>query len=1342
MREHEQPGALDDRRRIVEKAAESWKRELLRSTGRNNLLSYKDHRWATLRLDENAEAAAVGSLLRGQTVRLAQLFPEDQARDKAAGCVRAILKRARQAREEQGIETLFLALGLATWEVKDRANPCAPILLHPVGVKPRGSGERTFNLALCDEPTVNPLLVHRLREDFGLDVPAAEMLRPIITAEGGIGIDPGGLSAVYSALEERAGDVAGFATQARIVLSTFSYENLSMVRDLEEHLDAFVDHDLVAAVAGVTEARKQFQGSIAVKPEELDELPASDEYLVLDADSSQASLIAAARRGQSLVIQGPPGTGKSQTIANLLASAVADGKTVLFVAQKRAAIDAVLDRLKKVGLGDIVLDLHSRGDSGKSLAKELDKTLQQVSETPPPGQEEVAQTLQARRDQLNAYAAALHMPRQPWDRSLFQVRTELMSFLPPAQMSHRWSGAALKRLDAEGYQQASELLREYVQARGLEVLRDSPWANTDVRTKEHVQETRARLHQLHDRAWPKLRLGLDDLSRVAALSPATLEDWGETLDLLTQLKDVEASFSDGLWETDLSDLSDVLSPASRGSLPTVWSLLSSSRYRRARKQARGLVVEGGGSTQDLASSIQSAAQVVAWWRASHDTSPPSLPELPTLCQTYDEVREQLAALQEILDLDLLKLSPEQTQEWLGRLAADLHTLRTLPMLRELEDRLRAADLWDLVDELQRREIESDQARAALEYAWLASVRDWILSDEPRLDAFYGQAHDATVTEFAEADRRHLRRNQHRVLYRQAQRAHEARQQFEDEALFVRDLARKRSSRVSIRALLERAPNLVIELRPCWTMSPLEVARWLPATGGLFDLVVFDEASQVKPADAAGAILRGAQVVVAGDSHQLPPSNWFVGHLPEDDDEEEEAAVGTAGHESILTVLGGFLHEADLRWHYRSRDERLIAVANDRVYGNKLVTFPGALAEDVLRHVYVEASPDRTGVTASSQAEVERVVELILQHVRSHPNQSLGVITMSDRHLDRIEGLLSRTRGEHPDLDAWLAENDGSGFFLKNLERVQGDERDAIILSMGYQLQLNGTLRHNFGPLNQDGGERRLNVAITRARERMTVVSAFSFRHIKPDQPKGVRLLQDFLRFAECGDSALEERGTTHRPLNKFEQEVLDALEAKGIPVQAQYGVSNSTIDFVAAHRKRPGEMVLAIECDGDAYHRRPTARERDRLRQAHLETLGWRFHRLWSSDWFRDQERTVMGVMQAWQEACDATDGNQPGPPASIGGHPAEQEETPQPVRAGLRPSVPYKRPINEYRHNDLVRLAQWIDSDNRLRTEEELAEVLFQDLRFSRHGSEIMKRLRAAVAEARGNPARIARHA
>ena len=384
--------------------------------------------------------------------------------------------------------------------------------------------------------------------------------------------------------------------------------------------------------------------------------------------------------------------------------------------------------------------------------------------------------------------------------------------------------------------------------------------------------------------------------------------------------------------------------------------------------------------------------------------------------------------------------------------------------------------------------------------------------------------------FGQLDRQHLTRTTTRL--RRLHAAHGVRQRdmHPDEAAMIKRQAALKRRHMPLRELFRAAPSALLAVKPCWAMSPLVVSQILPADRTYFDVVIFDEASQVTPADAIPAIMRGRTVVVAGDDKQLPPTSFFMATQPEDEDfAQDESLDLTKGFESVLDSLAAILPTAQLDWHYRSQDERLIAFSNEAFYEGRLVTFPGVVGRGSLEHVLVPARSD-VDQPESAPSEVQEVVRLVLEHAAEHADESLGVIAMGITHATKIEDALRIALRTRPDLDAYFDEKRNERFFVKNLERVQGDERDAIILSVGYGKSVDGRLFYRFGPINLEGGERRLNVAVTRARRRMTVVSSFSSSEMDPERTKGrgARSLRDYLAYAEAAGRRKGRPGRSRR----------------------------------------------------------------------------------------------------------------------------------------------------------------------------------------------------------------------
>lgn len=460
-----------------------------------------------------------------------------------------------------------------------------------------------------------------------------------------------------------------------------------------------------------------------------------------------------------------------------------------------------------------------------------------------------------------------------------------------------------------------------------------------------------------------------------------------------------------------------------------------------------------------------------------------------------------------------------------------------------------------------------------------------------------------------------------------------------------ELSKKRRH-MPVRRLIRRIPDLLQTLKPCFLMSPLAVSQYLPA-GPLesdrveFDAVIFDEASQVLPEDALPAIERGRQVIVVGDRLQLPPTTFFqrsLGYDVDHDDDEDETSDSFEGRESILDVMvgqvGNSIEERYLSVHYRSRSESLIRFSNHAFYEDRLLTFPDPDTSVVaVQDVFLPEATYDAGGSRTNREEAERVADIVFDLMQTKPREeSIGVVALSRSQANLIETLIEERRLINRHLDDRFSGDLDERFFVKNLENVQGDERDHMVLSVGYGPTTAGAVPNRFGPINQEGGERRLNVAVTRARQSMIVVHSLRAEDIRSGST-GARQLRRYLEYVRNPDQALEATVSgVGEPESPFEEAVLAALRERGHRVEAQVGVSGYRIDL--GIRSEDGERFdLGVECDGATYHRSPAARDRDWLRQQVLEGLGWHIHRVWSTAWIRDRETEIRAIEDALERA-------------------------------------------------------------------------------------------------------------
>ena len=558
-----------------------------------------------------------------------------------------------------------------------------------------------------------------------------------------------------------------------------------------------------------------------------------------------------------------------------------------------------------------------------------------------------------------------------------------------------------------------------------------------------------------------------------------------------------------------------------------------------------------------------------------------------------------------------------------------------------------------MDEIRKATEDCSEVPAIVERRIWTAWLDWLYASTPQLAYFDAHEQVDLVDRFKALDREMVDTAENEIRRKVFQSYPDTTVSIpgsNDLAILRGELSKRRRQR-SVRRALDAIPRLVQTLKPCFLVSPLAVSQYLPLELD-FDIVVFDEASQVFPEDAIPAIRRGKQVIFAGDQKQLPPSSFFRAHSQDDDnynDDDDEPEDGLAGYESILDVavglVGAAFTETHLNVHYRSRDESLIRFSNHYFYEDRLLTFPsptGAKGDswDGMHDIYLPDGRYDAGATRTNREEAERVVDLVFEHIRTRPpEESLGVVALSRAQADHIDQLIEHRRLEQPDVDPWFADAVNEPFFVKNLENVQGDERDRIIISVGYgPTRESGATPNRFGPLNVAGGERRLNVLVTRAKHRIDLVHSLRAQEITSER-EGPRLLKRYLEYAEAPHRALEGQTTVNPDAiseSPFEESVARALLAKGYKIARQVGVAGYRIDL-AIEREDSGGYDLGIECDGWRYHSAPAARDRDWQRQQVLEGLGWRIHRVWSTAWVKNPGAEMERIDRALRAARSET---------------------------------------------------------------------------------------------------------
>jgi hypothetical protein len=1228
---------------------------------------------------------------------------------------------ARTAEEEQGVNILYLAMGFLRWYESESSDVMreSPLILVPVELV-RDDRRATFNLRARDTEIVTNLpLQERLRADFGFELPE------ILDDES---FSP---ESYFEELSDRIEGRARWSIDRDgMQLGFFSFSKLLMMRDLEpEHWpeDAFESHPVLA---GLLDGGFERSSPLFGPQERLDPRLEPGHLLhVVPADASQTRVIEEVRAGLNLVVQGPPGTGKSQTIANIIAAAAHDGKRVLFVAEKMAALSVVHDRLRKVGLGDLCLEIHSRAANKRAFLDELARTLAAGAAIPEmPGPPDA---LREARDRLNGVADLLHEPVPGYGFTPFRAMAEIARFVGKDAPPPRLPREGLADLDDATRREHSDRIAAYAEL----LVRTGPRAEhpffgvgatalqpTDLQRLEPdlaraadavmtLHETAARVAESAGRPAPG---NLEECATLHAVLIAAgnrpdeaRTATGALLAHAGNLRLGEALAAGSTWAAARDDAGATFTEAAFGMDPaplrarlapgvgSFWSRLFGP-YRGASRELAALLsgalpkspadrlrlvdtlITVRGLRKTLAeeeaflSSLLgpdwrgertpfAALQAQAAWLARlTEIAPIDTSEaLDRICAAanaaaelapaLDAARAALAALEDRLALVWGEQSLAGIEARIIGMRDGIGRYGEWSRLSALSARLEADGLAPLLALLDEGVIEPENAVDEFLYASAEARWEAARAALPDLDGLAHLDRHALVETFRGLEE--ARMEETRRLVR-AKHLAQLPAGASGQMGFLRGEMAKQRRHKPIRQIMRAAGQMVQRIKPVLLMSPISIAQYLPPGSTEFDLLLIDEASQVRPEDALGAIARCRQIVVVGDQKQLPPTSFFdrvAGSDEEDygEDEEEIKTASATEMESVLTLCEARgLNPAMLEWHYRSRDPSLITVNNAEFYEHRLILPPSPVQNDpdyglAFRRVPgVYSSRSRGGGRpGTNRIEAEAVARAVAEHARNRPDLSLGVVAFSKAQSDMLTEVLEIARREDEILDAFLREGRSEDVFVKNIENVQGDERDVILISVGYgPSEPNGRLASmSFGPVNGEGGERRLNVLFSRARTRCIVFCSFDPNDIDTSRTSrdGPRVLKRFLEFARSGQLAQPEASGAPAD-SPFEDDVASVIRNMGFPCDHQVGAAGFRIDLGVRHPDQPGRYILAVECDGSAYHSALWARERDRLRQDVLEGLGWRFHRVWSTDWFHRRHAEIDRLRTALEEAAKA----------------------------------------------------------------------------------------------------------
>lgn len=1224
---------------------------------------------------------------------------------------------AQTLEQEQGVNVLYLAIGLLRWFDSDSSDIArhAPLVLLPVKLD-RSSAADRFKLRWREEPaSPNLTLQAKMRTEFALTIED-------FTDEDEVDLAGYCAKVAETVSNQKRWEVLPDA----MVLGFFSFSKFLMYRDLDPNnwpAEAGIDtKEMIGALLrdGFPESAPLVADGAAID----DVIRPIELHHVVDADSSQTVVIAEAAGGRSIVVKGPPGTGKSQTITNIIAAAVAREKKVLFVAEKMAALDVVHRRLRQVGLGPLTLELHSNKVNKRVVLEELRRT-RDAQHRPARGDLTIVEKLGEASSELNSFARRLHKPLSP-------------SGLTPQAILGRLTRAQLGDGSPFELQGADSWDRETVaknlaiiadvaeRARTLGAVPKNVWrgvrcAALDPVERQALGKRIVAVSAILERACALASVASENLGAPAASTIAdlrasldvlsvtpvpsgtdrtalTVPVWAQGRDELQRLIDAGRSYSaswhdaeqffndaglaadyaairsaivikgaslfrflDGNYRAQIALLKSYLKqplPKPQNERLALVEAMIAAQTAKGKFEAAESAGAAFGSAWKAEHSDWDLLDIILQWRGTHSSLPDVVwNRLVSLAETamveaarqdlgpaLEELANELAGLLGDLNLDLRRafgvddsdaIPVQALAERLRQWAADIEGLSTFIAFATRAQHLADAGATSLVDALYEGALDHKTLGAAFDRAYADILRVALFAAWPELRGFDGDSHNNLVGQFRQLDKARIELAQEQIVATHAEGRPHGAAGIGPLGVLNAEIARKRGH-LPIRVLLDKAGPAIQQLKPVFMMSPLSVAQFLKPGGLHFDILVMDEASQIEPVDSLGAIARADQIVVVGDEKQLPPTAFFKKLTGEDDPEESDDGVTIQAKdaESILELcLAKGVPSRMLSWHYRSKHQSLIAVSNREFYENKLFIVPSpydAVAGMGLKFNLLKDTAYDRGASRTNPREAKAVAEAVIRQAREHPEQTLGVATFSVAQRQAILKELELLRRANPDVEDFFGTGSAEPFFVKNLENIQGDERDVIYISVGYGKTEQGYLAHAFGPLSGEGGERRLNVLISRAKLRCEVFCNFTGADIDLERTRarGVTALKLFLTFAETGHFGMGEASGEDFD-SEFEVQVCERLQALGYDVKRQIGASGFRVDMAVSDPEKPGRFVLGIECDGAQFHSSRSARDRDRLRQQVLEAHGWIIHRVWSADWYLRPQAELQKIEDA-----------------------------------------------------------------------------------------------------------------
>lgn len=1250
--------------------------------------------------------------------RIRTYLPEDELQP----ALKTLYNSARVSLEENGANTLYMALGLLKWYETPKSEKArfAPIILIPVEMIRKSAQKGYVVRGREEEPALNITLLEMLRQDFGIQVNG---LNPLPVDDSGVNV-----KLILNTIRKSIMQMDRWDVEEQAILGTFSFNKFIMWNDIRTNSVQMSENKIISSLL-----HQKLEWDVAdfENPFDLDNKHPSDIVLPILADSSQMEAVCAAVNEQSFVLHGPPGTGKSQTITNIIANALYKGKRVLFVAEKMAALSVVQKRLDDIGLAPFCLELHSNKAQKSTVLAQLKLAIEVSKKSSPEAFMAEAEQISLVRKDLNEYVDRLHIT-YPFGLSLFDAfagYAQFSEFKEIASFNHVIHDLTKDKLDR--WLEIIEELKTAIQIAkpsishpliGIGIETYSALLKDDVvkkltSTVDAIKNQRIaeiRMNSLFNDSLPistrsdtfklfKLAEILLDIHDVP-LNLLSSNSIDNDIDLLSDLiirgkkRDKNKNliikiFSESVFEIDAHDTRQKWLIAGNE-----WFLARWSKQNKIRKIMAAYSINGKVEKNSILAYLEAiiafkieselidkqapkASSILGklWkqgncdWTEVEEMSAVNIQLHDEIASIYNDstiakqINQSVSALFSIgkkaflkADGGLLSICVEKVKETEGLIEKLKKTLEIketnndttvnwldfwqikISQLLDNVDELKNWCLWNsvkkkatqlnlnnLIEAIENNKTNSEKLFGDFQKSFYHACAEYILEQDPKLANFNGTFFESKINKFKDLCKNFETLTQKEIFARLASRIPSSAQdasQNSELGILLRNI-RNNGRATSLRKLFDSIPNLLIRTSPCMLMSPISVAQYLDIANQKFDLVIFDEASQMPTSEAVGAIARGHNVIVVGDPMQMPPTSFFTSNYIDEDNIEVEDL------ESILDdCLALPMPSKYLLWHYRSKHESLIAFSNSQFYDNKLLTFPSPddLATKV-SYIHIDGCYDK-GKSRQNGKEAEAIVNEVERRLMDPEASkfSIGIVTFSAAQQSLIEDLLNERFIEKPQLET-IATERNEPLFIKNLENVQGDERDIILFSIGYGPDVNGKISMNFGPLNRDGGGRRLNVAVSRARYEMLIFSTLRSDQIDPNRTtaKGVLGLKSFLEFAEKGKSfAIPKKILNKLQTFDFEKFVAKKLEENGFTVHTNIGCSGYRIDIGVVDPKNPSKYVLGILCDGKNYRSARTAQDREIVQRNALKLLGWNIHQIWSTDWWANQEVVLNGILE------------------------------------------------------------------------------------------------------------------